>query len=209
MQTVNRSVYFGRVAAKVACVFRRTRKFVVQTGHGIQTIEAKSLKNHGAILVLLLLAAGLTAAGAAIWHQYRQTRRALEYWGTEVADLIGNASSVELATWQPPSADARSNQADPQRPWFDISKARGLVHFRRSLLEDENFVWDDTPPARDIEWDYAVRFGGDKDDAELVFDLDRGLVAERSHADVPAILTARMVIGLAHFFEETLQQGGK
>jgi hypothetical protein len=163
------------------------------------------LKNRGAILVLLLLVAGLTAAGAAIWHQYRQTRRALEYWGAETAYLIGHAPSVEVTALHAAAPDReRSNDTDARRT-FDISQARGLVHFRRSLLEDENFEWDDTPPAGSAEWDYAVRFGGDENDAELVFDLDRGLVAERSHSDVPAILTARMVAGLAHFFEETME----
>lgn len=165
------------------------------------------MKNRGVILVLLLLIAGLAAATIAIWHQYQQTRQALGFWGPESVHLIGRAPSVELIALRSGKPDetglAEKTHGDP--PTVDISGARGLIHFRRSLLEDENFDWDaDAPDATAVDWEYAVRFAEDEASIVLLFDLGRHLVAKRSAEDDRAVLTPKMAEGLARFFKETL-----
>jgi len=166
------------------------------------------MKNRGMILVLLLIAAGLIAAASALWHQYHQTRRALDFWGPDAAYLIGHAPSVELAALRHRGPDPnRSDETQAKRPAIDISQARGLVHFRRSLLEDENFVWAIDPPApRPTDWDYTVRFSGDAASLVLAFNLDRQVVGVQASDSGTAAITDRMTKGLAQFFEETLAQ---
>jgi hypothetical protein len=166
------------------------------------------VNNRGVILVLLLLVAGLAAAGSALWHQYRQTHRALDYWGPDVARLIGHAPSVELTARPHGKSDSippDKMKSVPQA--LDISEARGLVHFRRSLLEDQNFDWDREPPDTAMaHWDYLVRFSDDTDRVVLAFDLDRRLVEAKEPQRAAAALTERMAEGLAQYFEETLAQ---
>jgi hypothetical protein len=167
------------------------------------------MKNRGVILVLLLLIAGLAAAASAIWHQYRQTRQALTFWGAEAADLIGHAPSVELTalSHREPGEKGLSDETYAEQRTIDISQARGLVHFRRSLLEDHNFDWNiDLPAASSSDWDYTVRFSRDEAGLVLTFDLDRLVVGVQAPDGGTAALTDRMAAGLAQFFEQTLAQ---
>jgi hypothetical protein len=164
---------------------------------------------RGTILVLLLLAAGLVAAGTAIWHQYRQTRLALDFWGPEAAHLIGDAPSVKLTALQPrrgaQKTAAKGAQAGPIV--LDISRTRGLVHFRRSLLEDANFEWNsDLSALAAAEADYSVRFSDGKDELEILVDLNARLVRVPASGGGVAKVTERMSDGLATFFEETLAE---
>ena len=165
------------------------------------------MNHRGVILVLLLLVAGLAAAGTALWHQYRQTRRALDFWGTGAASLIGDTPSVELTRiprGQPDGED--SDETKNARLRVDLSEARGLVHFRGSLLEDQSFDWDREPPAAAPDWDYLVRFSDDKASVVVAFDLDRRVVGIHEPQGTSAVLTERMAEGLGKFFEQTLAQ---
>jgi hypothetical protein len=159
------------------------------------------LKNRGTILVTLLVAAGLAAAIAAVWNQYSQTHRALKFWGAEVAQLIETATTVELIDLAARRARDTGGATDsPYPPPLDISRARGLIHFRRSLLEDANFDWTakvDIVP--DHEWDYAVLFLDNVDRVTVLFDLDRGVVDA-------AVLIPKTARGIEEFFAEQLQK---
>ena len=170
------------------------------------------MKNRGTILVLLLVAAGLAAAGTAIWHQHRQTRRALDFWGPQAAHLIGHAPLVKLTALQPrqpgETSAAEKSRADPVA--VDISQARGLIHFRRSLLEDANFEWNnDFSAVAAAEGDYSVLFSDGEEKLVIVFDLDRRLIEVRPRGDGVAKLTERMADGVATFLSETLAQATK
>lgn len=163
------------------------------------------MKNRGIFLVLLLLGAGLAAAAGAIWHQYRQTRQSLRFWGAEAASLIGNAPTVQLTAGFSPENDGAQKSAstsDDQRA-IDISGAPGLVHFRRSLLEDQNFDWNAEPPASAGDWDYRVQFVDDGESVTIVFDLDRQLVAIEGREGGQASLSAKMAKGVGDFLSET------
>jgi hypothetical protein len=105
-----------------------------------------------------MLAVALGLAAFAVWFQWRQTRRCLDFLGPETAARIQSAPRVEL--WE---LDGRTSE--PRRR-LDVSDARGLVHLRRGLVEDGNFAWGAVPahavgavpevPA--TGWDAALAF---------------------------------------------------
>jgi hypothetical protein len=107
-----------------------------------------------------MLALAVALASFGIWYQRGQTRRCLEFYGSAHARRIQAAPRVEL--WRP-AADAMP--VAPERR-TDISKARGVVHMRRGLVEDANFAWDQRasvdprPPA------FALAFFDDESAAE-------------------------------------------
>ena len=130
------------------------------------------------VLGLVLLALGLAAF--AVWFQWGQTRRCLEFYGPAAARSIQAAPRVEL--WSL-AADRGGVRAESR---LDISRAPGLVHLRRGLIEDVNFRWSDVLQERGAdaagerlapaEWDEAIAFfaaAADKTPAAVVaFDLD-------------------------------------
>lgn len=148
---------------------------------------AGSSASHGAasggriVMGLMLLAAALAAF--AVWFQWNQTRRCLSLYGAERARAIQAAPRVEL--WglavDPQSGRPRVTER------HDISRAKGLVHLRRGLVEDANFSWSDvqepagphadrgTLPA--AVWDEALAFydaGSTGPAVILALDLDDG-----------------------------------
>jgi len=112
----------------------------------------------GRLLVAAMLLGALGLAVFAIWFQWQQTRRCLDFFGPETAARIQSAVRVEL--WE---LDGRT--IEPRRR-LDVSTARGLVHLRRGLVEDGNFVWQSalgsTAKAVTIRpfsgWDAALAF---------------------------------------------------
>lgn len=143
---------------------------------------------------------GLGAAVAAILFQRHQTHRCLAFYGADHARRIAAAPIVELVTLEPGPRPA----VVVARERRDISRAPGLVHLRRGLVEDANFMWHDVPNAdsrveRDAAavrgtvpdgrlprdaWDIAIEFSEPAGDGgaagaiarrtQLVFDLQDG-----------------------------------
>lgn len=166
------------------------------------------MKNRGAILVIALAAAGLAAASVAVWYQHRQTRRALDLWGAAAAQRIERAALVELVELL---NGTRADGATGGGMWnaksaIDISRVRGLLHFRRSLLQDANYDWDSEkiPILSNSDWDYAVRFSDDDGREIVLFDLDHGIVANRGRPERAARVTEKTWRGLGLFFEEAI-----
>ena len=104
---------------------------------------------RGTWLVVGLIVIGACLAVFAAWFQWRQTRRCLEWYGPETARRILEAPRVEL--WALDPADA----AAAPRERLDVSKAAGLVHLRRGLVEDANFDWSSRPSG---PWSDALAF---------------------------------------------------
>ena len=126
----------------------------------------------GRPLVAGLVLLGVLLACFAIWFQWRQTRRCLELYGSDAARQLQAAARVEL--WTPPaSADAQPALETAIRT--DISRAPGLVHLRRGLVEDANFDWE-RPASTGAEWDAAFAFYGEASAAApatvVVIDFD-------------------------------------
>ena len=143
---------------------------------------------RGIWLVTGLLVLGLAAAFTGVWFQREQTRRCLEFYGPTAARRIAAAPTVELLLVQPGTTPRR---LEGHRR-IDVSKAPGLVHLRRGLVEDANFNWQSrgggnaatvTEPLPIDAWDVAFVFtnpgpadaavpSGDQGRTTLVIDLD-------------------------------------
>jgi hypothetical protein len=154
--------------------------------------------NRGKLIIVLMVGAGVAAAIAAVWYQRQLTRRPLALWGAAVAKLINDAERVELHRL---SMEAESPGAEKR----DISRARGAIHFRRSLLEDGSFEWErDTRGVRP-QWDYLVRFEGDDGWATISFDLDENVAQLAGWEDRLTALSPRTAEGLGVFFSEQFE----
>ncbi|MFM8415622.1 MAG: hypothetical protein ACKOCX_12980 [Planctomycetota bacterium] len=155
---------------------------------------------------LLLLATGLGLF--AVWFQWGQTRRCLEFLGPVAAGRIQEAPIVEL--WSLAPADGRLRGVDR----VDISRAPGLVHLRRGLVEDVNYRWPaagssgqgaSEPRLPAAAWDVALAFRDDADAsaaAILAFDLDGpGAMTLVGHAG--RVELGRLGPGLRRWIETT------
>ncbi len=124
----------------------------------------------GRRLVVGLVVLGIGLACFAIWFQWQQTRRCLAFYGSDSARRIQVAPRVEL--WEP-SAAAPAPLDSATR--IDISRAPGLVHLRRGLVEDANFDWQRVAGSG-AAWDAAFAFYDTHDAATpatvLVIDFD-------------------------------------
>ena len=117
----------------------------------------------GTWLVAGLLLMGVAAAITGVWFQRHQTRRCLEFYGAVAARSIAAAPRVELLTVQPGTGPGRL----ALQSRIDVSKAPGLVHLRRGLVEDANFSWQTDGTRGDTasktrlpieSWDVALVF---------------------------------------------------
>jgi len=117
----------------------------------------------GTWLVAGLLLMGVAAAVTGVWFQRHQTRRCLEFYGPSAARLITEAPRVELLRVQPGTGPGRL----AVQSQIDVSKAPGLVHLRRGLVEDANFNWQAVEPGEHASiqtrlsagsWDVALVF---------------------------------------------------
>lgn len=91
----------------------------------------------GSRLVVGLLGLGIALAAFALAFQWRQTNGCLGFYGGDVARAIAAAPHVELWHLAAGAAPGRLVAADR----CDVSRAPGLVHLRRGLVEDANFTW--------------------------------------------------------------------
>lgn len=113
----------------------------------------------GVRLVLGLLLLGVTAAVVGIWYQRGQTRRCLAFFGADAARMVASAPNVEIWSVRPGGSAGVLEAHDRA----DVSKAPGLVHLRRGLVEDANYRWPDRATATDERlpaeaWDTALVF---------------------------------------------------
>lgn len=134
-----------------------------------------------------MLGLGLTAAGLGIWFQWQQTRRCLDFYGVEAAGRISRAPRVELWSLKPSGDGGHTGRlAATQRR--DISTAKGLVHLRRGLVEDANFMWSKPSggdqPLPDAAWDIALVFADESGDQGIVLGVALGSDVEPAQLTV-------------------------
>lgn len=151
---------------------------MVQTGAAADPASGGEAARAGSgrWIVACLIMLGLAAAVTGIAFQRLQTRRCLAFYGPRVARRITSAPRVEV--WRVrPTADGKGVVAFER---VDASRAGGLVHLRRGLVEDANFDWQaavDVGRLADDAWDLAFVFsepGSPGGHATLVIDLDDG-----------------------------------
>lgn len=143
-------------------------------GMPLSAAGARAAAGSWLVVGLVLLATGLGLF--AVWFQWGQTRRCLEFLGPVAAARLQEAPIVEL--WSLAAADGRVRGVER----FDISRAPGLVHLRRGLVEDVNYRWPAEAgsgagqarlPA--ATWDVALAFRDEASSSPatiLAFDLD-------------------------------------
>lgn len=118
-----------------------------------------------------MLGMAAVLASFAVWFQWNQTKRCLLLYGPVAARSIQSAKRVEL--WSLEAVGGRPRAVAR----VDVSKAPGLVHLRRGLVEDANFSWDRGSSGRlpADEWDTALAFYGEASTepaAIVALDLD-------------------------------------
>lgn len=171
----------------------------------------------GAGLVLGLVALGCCLAAFAVWFQWQQTRRCLGFYGPEIATAISLAPRVEIWDLEPVAAEhaAAATRLRVVRR-LDASRAAGLVHLRRGLVEDGNFAWSTAEPAERLpaaDWRVAICFFSAATDADPTAVIALAIDPEgRGAATIPGrpgrITLGRIGRGLRTWLESTRTAGG-
>ncbi len=171
----------------------------------------------GKWIILSFFSVALAMAVSAWAYYYFQQRRPMELWGADTARLILQAPKVEgwrlsVALEDPASAEgnAQTITVGSQRLTIierrELTDARGLLHFRKGLLNDRCFDWNADVSAATNDWRYGLRFSDGDAQATLLFapkaqrlrSLESG--AEVSIAPIAAGLEAFLQ---EHFPEES------
>jgi len=193
----------------------RPPPFQTSPSQASRTVGSDAPSAAGTWLVVGLVLLGLTAAATGIWFQWQQTRRCLDFYGPVAARRISKAPLVELLLLRPGTGVGR--MAAHTR--VDVSQALGLIHLRRGLVEDANFVWADgeatagPPPAARLPaaaWDVALVFSESAAEAAgrttLVIDFDRQEGALATVGQPGRIRLGRIGTGLEKWINSTLSQ---
>jgi hypothetical protein len=168
------------------------------------------MQSSGKLVIIGILGIALAAAGASWWFRYTSTHRAAQFWGREVAQLIRDASGIELCRLQivepvqPQYSALQSQLID----CHDISKLPGITHLRNALLEDRSFRWPTSSVKPDAPWKWVLRFQDEstKDEARIYFSSDWRYVLGR---DDVILSTEPIATGLNTMFAELLSPTGE
>jgi hypothetical protein len=141
-----------------------------------------SATSRGKLAVIAMLALATLAASFAWWWNWQRTQKCLAYYGGEGASLIRTAPRVE-ALLLSSSFDGPSVEAIEVGPNAlavvgrqDLSEAKGLIHARTALLDDNSYRWAVAPGECSPVILYAVRFSRGSQHATLAFDFACGQV---------------------------------
>jgi len=111
---------------------------------------------RGQYAVLGMIGVAVLAAAFAWWWNYSRSQRPMALFGPEAAALIKNAPQVKLSF---------DNVAET-----DISRARGLLNARTSLLNDASYDWPS--PAHFQTAQAWIRFAEGDQAVTVFFDLE-------------------------------------
>jgi hypothetical protein len=179
----------------------------------------------GKVLILAMVAGGISMAGFSWWFRYLATHRAAHFWGSDDAQQIRDATRVEMIELKPATALADSQSAggllgdDESVTLFghaydiiqrrDVSRASGMTHLRNALLEDNSFAWSTRAVAEPSDWHYALQFRANesRDSLWLFFTHDFAFVArtEPEKGNVSIVTCGpKLARGLRTMFAELL-----
>jgi hypothetical protein len=133
--------------------------------------------NRGQFAVVAMLVLATAAAGFAWWWNWERTQKCLAFYGGEGASLIRTAPLVEglvlSGFYDGPSVEQLEvgSQALEVVRRHDLSAAKGLIHARTALLDDNSYHWEQD--ARDCRpaIQHGVRFSNGDRHATLAFDF--------------------------------------
>jgi hypothetical protein len=140
--------------------------------------------NRGKLAVASMILLALLLAAFALWWNVTSGRQALEFWGQDGARRIADESDrVELLWLRPPAGESAENALIIGERTYavaaakEVTGARGLIHARRSLVQDASFVWGANDPLPAGHYSVAVRFRDDSGTTTAAFDFERLLIA--------------------------------
>lgn len=150
---------------------------------------SRSGVSSGKLVVLAMILIAATLAGITVWHHWSKGYASIAYWGAANGENIRYAPVVQLKT------DGET---------FNISKARGLVHFRQALIEDASFTQLISMEEIQPQWTHEVVFSWpEKSESTIVqFDLDKGLLALPEESRLLVAKPDPTRSGLAAFFSD-------
>lgn len=166
--------------------------------------------NRGKLVILVMFGVAIGLGAIAVFVRYQQGDRALNYWGTEAAQLIRHAPKVELL-WLSNSDDPPAESEILENLTIDgqictvvrrkdISQSRGLVHARHALITDRSYRFDEPRGDCQPAWVYVLRFTDGDRMATLSFDVCCGrarlVETDREVSIAPAIGALEEFFGL-------------
>ena len=135
------------------------------------------MAHRGKLFILGIFVLAAVASLLSLAYLSRQSDQARDFWGSDAAELILRAPSVEI--WRlgsPASGEGQTPEAttlDGREMIIldkrDAREARGLMNVRRGLVSDSSFAWNARPPVTRPSWEYAFRFTEDDREAILLF----------------------------------------
>ena len=131
--------------------------------------DRQKMEGSGKKLVLLIAGVALVAGGTAWFYQYETTHRATKFWGPVAAPLIARPSQVEIWQFEPPVVGAEALwQSTALSEPMDLSKVRGMVHLRRVLISDQNYLWDREIDPEGVTWRWRLELADERSSALIV-----------------------------------------
>ncbi len=136
------------------------------------------MEGRGKYAVVAMLTVGLVFASFGWWWNLQRSKRTLEFWGPEAAQIIRQGpkvtalrltddatSSIVLDVTKLPNSLVSEQK--------EISTVPGLLHARNSLLDDASFAWE-TPPPNEPRWTHALQFENAQQlRVTILFDLEQ------------------------------------
>lgn len=122
--------------------------------------------SRGSLAIVVIFGVAVCAAAFAVWYQFDQQRRSLEFWGNDTATIIRHTRHVEVLRFS--KIDDKTKDSiliDGAR--FAIVSSRqidamaGLVHVRHALISDASYEWENASRDSDPKWEFGFRFTRD------------------------------------------------
>ncbi len=136
--------------------------------------------NHGKLLILVMIAAGIIAGTLKVWQQHRHMQRVLDSLSPRVVQSIAEAREAEVLKLVPAaesellSAESRMEIEGRVFKIVDrksVAKAKGFADVRVRLVDDQSYRWDIPARSNAGSWHYVLQFTDDKQQTPLAFDI--------------------------------------
>lgn len=161
----------------------------------LSTVSRPGVSSGKLVVASMILIAAILA-GITVWHHWSKGYASIAYWGAANGENIRYAPIVQLKT---------GGQT------FDISKARGLVHFRQALIEDASFTQSISQKDSQPRWTHEVVFSWpEKSESTVVqFDLEKGLLTLPEETTLLVAKPEPTRSGLIAFFSDVTSKGAQ
>jgi hypothetical protein len=130
----------------------------------------------GNLLVLGIFGVAVAAAVLSWIYRYQATHDSQQFWGPNFSRLI--AEPAEVTAFRLDNEQSKEAFDELQvvgRTYYrrlpkDVTKERGMIHLRNSILTDANYNWDKSVQTDD--WKWCLQFAKDELVATILFNQD-------------------------------------